>query len=121
MKQVSDKNVNRPKSSNPLDMSGLLTKKEIEYLDQLIRRNRKLRSKSKEELSKPLHSPISSSERQMRAEIRRKVLAGIIDVLKIRVSGADSVSEVTNALQFLCDESLSVEEKKVRDAILESC
>ncbi len=101
-------------------MSGLLTKKEIEYLDQLIKRNRKLRSKSKAEPSEPLHSPMSSSERQIRAGIRRKVLAGIIDILKIRVSGADSVSEVTNALQFLCDETLSFEEKEVRDAILES-
>ena len=101
-------------------MSGLLTKKEIEYLDQLIKRNRKLSSKSKGELSEPLHSPMSSSERQIRAGIRRKVLAGIIDILKIRVSGADSVSEVTNALQFLCDETLNFEEKEVRDAILES-
>ena len=101
-------------------MSGLLAKKEIEYLDQLIKRNRKLRLKSKEELSKPLHSPMTSAERQVRASIRHKVLAGIIDILKIRVSGVDSVSEINSALQLLCDKSLSAEEKRVRDAILEN-
>jgi len=101
-------------------MSGLLAEKEIEYLDQLIKRNRKLRLKSKEELSKPLHSPMTSAERQVRASIRHKVLAGVIDILKIRVSGVDSVSEINNALQLLCDDSLSAEEKRVRDAILEN-
>ena len=101
-------------------MSGLLTEKEVEYLDRLIKRNRKLRLKSKEELSKPLHSPMRSVERQIRARIRRKVLAGVIDILKIRASGVDSVSEINNALQLLCDKSLSPEEKRMRDAILEN-
>ena len=101
-------------------MSGLLTDKEVEYLDLLIKRNRKLRMKSKEDLSKPLHSPMTSAERQIRIRIRRKVLAGVIDILKIRASGVDSVSEINNALQLLCDKTLNLEEKKMRDAILEN-
>ena len=101
-------------------MSGLLTEKEVEYLDQLIKRNRKLCLKSKEERSRPLQSPMTTAERQIRARIRRKVLAGVIDILKIRASGVDSVSEINNALQLLCDKSLSVEEKRMRDAILET-
>ena len=101
-------------------MSGLFTDKEVEYLDLLIKRNRKLRKKSKEGLSKPLHSPMTNDERQIRIRIRRKVLAGVIDILKIRASGVDSVSEINNALQLLCDQTLSLEEKKMRDAILEN-
>ena len=101
-------------------MSALFTDKEVEYLDLLIKRNRKLRKKSKEDLSKPLHSPMTSDERQIRIRIRRKVLAGVIDILKIRASGVDSVSEINNALQLLCDKTLSLEEKKMRDAILEN-
>jgi len=120
LKQVSARNLNRLKKCNLQDMSGLLAEKEIEYLDQLIKRNRKLRLKSKGALSKPLHLPLTSAERQIRASIRHKVLAGMVDVLKIRVSGVDSVSEINNALQLLCDNSLSVEERRVRDAILEN-
>jgi len=101
-------------------MSGLFTDKEVEYLDLLIKRNRKLRMKGKVDLSKPLHSPMTSDERQIRIRIRRKVLAGVIDILKIRASGVDSVSEINNALQLLCDQTLSLEEKKMRDAILEN-
>lgn len=101
-------------------MSGLLTNEEGKYLDQLIKRNRKARLDSKGDLSKPLHSPMTSGERQIRREIRRKVLASLIDILKIRASGVDSVSELNNALQLLYNRSLNPEEKKMRDAILES-
>jgi len=100
-------------------MPGLLTAKEVMYLGQLIARNRKLRLRSKSELSRPLLSPMTNAERQIRARIRRKVLAGVIDILKIRASGVDSVSEINNALQLLYDKTLSLEERKIRDAILE--
>jgi len=101
-------------------MSGLLTDNEVAYLDQLIKRNRRLRLKNKEDLSKPLHSPMSSHERQIRIRIRRKVLAGVIDILKIRASGVDSVSEINSALQLLCDKTLNSEETRMRNAILEN-
>jgi len=120
LKQVLARKVNRLKICNPHNMSGLLTKKEVDYLDQLIKRNRKLRLKSNEALGKPLHSPMTSAERQVRAGIRRKVVAGIIDILKIRLSGVDSVSEINNALQLICDKSISAEEKRMRDVILET-
>jgi len=76
--------------------------------------------KDKEDLSKPLHSPMTSDERQIRIRIRRKVLAGVVDILKIRASGVDSVSEINNALQLLCDKTLNPEETRLRDAILEN-
>jgi len=101
-------------------MPGLLTVKEIAYLDRLIKRNKKLGLKSRKELSRPLHSPTTRAERQIRVRIRRKVLAGVIDIIKIRASGVDSVSEINNALQLLCDKTLSPEERKIRDAILEN-
>lgn len=101
-------------------MPGLLTAKEIAYLDQLIKRNRKLHLNSREKLSLPLHSPITDAERQIRTRIRRKVLAGVVDILKIHSSGVDSVSEINNALKLLCDKSLSPEEKRMRDSILQN-
>jgi hypothetical protein len=101
-------------------MPRLLTSKEITYLDKLIKRNRRLHLRSREELGLPFHSPITNAERQIRARIRRKVLASVIDILKIRASGVDSVSEINNALKLLCDKNLSPEEKKMRDSILQS-
>ena len=99
-------------------MRKLLTIKEVAYLDQLIERNRKLRLKS--ELSRPLHTPMTNSERLIRARIRRKTMIGVIDLLKIRASGVDSVSEINNALQLVYDKTLNFQEKKIRDAILEN-
>ena len=99
-------------------MPGLLTGKEIAYLDRVIARNRKPGLKNRKELSRPLHSPMTNAERQVRARIRRKVLAGVIDILKIRASGVDSVSEIKTALQLLFDKTLSPQERGVRDAIL---
>jgi hypothetical protein len=100
-------------------MSGLLTDEEVAYLDKLIKRNRKLRLKDERDFSKPLHSPVTSRERQIRTRIRRKVLAGVIDILKIRASGVDSLSEINNALQLLFDKTLNSDERKMRDEILE--
>ena len=120
LKQVPASKVNRTKAGSARTMSGLLTGSEIAYLDRLIKRNRNLRMKSKKDLSKPLHSPMTSNERQIRTKIRRKVLAGVIDILKIRASGVDSVSEINNALQLLCDKTLNSEEKRMRNAIVEN-
>ena len=92
--------------------------KEIAYLDRIIARNKKLGLKKRKELSRPLHSPLTNSERQVRARIRRKVLACVIDTLKIRASGVDSVSEIRNAIQLLCDNTLTPQERGIRDAIL---
>lgn len=119
-KQVPVRKVNRSKEYSPQTMSGLLTNSEVAYLDRLIKRNRKLRVKGKEDLSNPLHSPMSSHERQIRMRIRRKVLAGVIDILKIRASGVDSVSEINTALQLLCDKTLNAEERIIRNGILEN-
>jgi len=44
----------------------------------------------------------------------------VIDILKIRASGVDSVSEINNALQLLCDKTLNSEEKRMRNAIVEN-
>jgi hypothetical protein len=119
LRQVSVRKLNRFMVCRSQFMSGLLTDEEVAYLDKLIKRNRKLRLKDERDFSKPLHSPVTSRERQIRTRIRRKVLAGVIDILKIRASGVDSLSEINNALQLLFDKTLNSDERKMRDEILE--
>jgi len=96
-----------------------LTKKEIGYLDELIRRNYDATEKSR----KPLKLPMTVNERQIRFRLRKKVNVMVRDLLKIDYAGICDVSEIYDVFfdavaVHLKDEYMNDDEIKLKHQIL---